>query len=111
MGKYSELYLLAGIVSTIVVVVVGVVYAKYGRGVATKIFGLALPSVGFCAILGSIIGKLGLNMITGFVIIPIGTVVSVTSLYLLHRMVVSALTEQVQDLNAGRHAGKHRLER
>ncbi len=78
-------------------VMVGVRW-KYGRGLATRIFNGVVPTIGFIACLGFLVGKLGTTAATLGTLVPIGTIATTVTLLWLYRIVVKKLDEQVQFL-------------
>ncbi len=100
MSMVSEILVWAGVVVVVVVFVVGVVYAVFGRGLAFRIYSLMTPTIGIVGIAGVIAGKIELTPLNVFVVVTPAAFLSVTILYILYRRTVGDLGESALALRA-----------
>lgn len=96
----QELVVFSGIIVFLALAVIGTAHAVYKSRLAHQVFGWATPAVGAVAILAFTLSKVGLYSKIGFVLILVGTLVTVASLWKLYRAVVTNLTLQVTELLA-----------
>jgi methyl-accepting chemotaxis protein len=100
MTSLQEILLFALIILIIAVVVIGVVFLRFGKGLANRIFGYITPVIAICVVMAFILGKIGLHLESAPLILAIGAAISVVMMFLLYRATVTHLVVHVQTLNA-----------
>lgn len=98
MGMKLEFLIVGCLCVLVPVFVVLVVYLRYRGGLPLRVFGFAMPMVAVVGMLGFVLGRLGLTIWTMGIIVPIGVLLSVLSLWQLYNVVVKALAEKVAGL-------------
>lgn len=100
MSVELELGIVAAVIALISLSVVGIVYLRFGNGLTFRIFALCGPVMGLIGIMGTVLGKLGLTVVTGAAVIGPGSVIAIVSLVQLNRIVVKNLRRHVEQLSA-----------
>lgn len=83
-----DYFVFACIVCAIVITIIGASYVKFKWNIATKIFLIVMPMAGTLALLGQIVGKMGLTLDMLFIILPIGILITITASIQIYKIIV-----------------------
>jgi methyl-accepting chemotaxis protein len=96
----SEILIWAGVVFATVVVVLGIIYIVFGKGLAFRIFSLLTPTIGTIGIVGVIAGKITLTAFNMFIVLFPSASLTIIILYYLYRITVVDLRKNALELQA-----------